>query len=730
MQLRHQRRGAFALCLLASLAAPAALASTPAARFAIILPQAATARFDCAGQSCPTPELTPAAGIVADGAAAALIVAETATAPSSVSITTTNEATLIPYDPNYRSYKPAAGSTSLTVSGSQIVEYQPGVYVVAIEQAPDILQHGADGNLPDYSQPVVTQVMPKGYATETLQLQLYPPPILFVHGLWGDAASLAKVSAALAKQAPWQGLPAAFLTRFSYQNDAAFDSATIEQTVSNQLNTILQTLTSDQIAMGRVDVVAHSMGGLVARAVSGLSGYDGPASRTLGAFHQIVTINTPEAGSLLANFLVDNQAVTFSPNAGLIAKQVKAAACPNATTVAACFAAAGENLAPPGQPITAGAVYSLEPNSPNIAALPSANIANATWRASSSTVSQNSNLMFGTNALVFELDSLIAATCPGASYCPNASSKIPVVGSILRSNSNDAIVTLASQTAGCSGPCQSATYPKLAHTRPADAGAFANFVLSFKNVLESASVDGFVACNLANTGCTGGTLAVADADDEAAEPPGQTVPPHQIGAIWVVPSAATMGTEVRIVLKVPFGSVRSVYVRQDDGRGGHQGLPASLSPDAAGNTVASVPALLMGSVDYTLNASLAEGAFAVRRATLQVATPSQPPLAFWADANLPQNGPAMPLILHVGQHGALDPAVVLAAAPDVTVRLRHDVTFRAIQDAAHPVVALQPDGRFVAEREGQATIEASFAGFTASLQVRVDQSAMLMIQTP
>lgn len=145
-------------------------------------------------KSCSSASDTVAAGIVADGAANVLVAVQTQTQPTSATITITNEVTLVPYDPNVHSYAPKAGSTTLTVSGRQIVEYEPGVYILANAQAPDILKPGADGGYTDCSQPFITTVTGPEISSPTTQRQVYPPPVLFPHGLWGSASSLAGVS--------------------------------------------------------------------------------------------------------------------------------------------------------------------------------------------------------------------------------------------------------------------------------------------------------------------------------------------------------------------------------------------------------------------------------------------------------------------------------------------------------------------------------------------------------
>src|SRR5271163_2215066 len=148
----------------------------------------------------------------------------------------------------------------------------------------------------------------------------------------------------------------------------------------------------------------------------------------------------------------------------------------------------------------AGAVYSLEPGGPSFATLPSPNIPNAIWRVISSTVPQN--YFPSASALLFDVNNLIAATCPGPYYCPTADSIPPEAGDILGDTSNDAIVTLPSQTAECVEPsCQVATFNGLAHTRaPSTGSSIEDILFDFQDVKDDPDVIDLVACWLSTNG--------------------------------------------------------------------------------------------------------------------------------------------------------------------------------------------------------------------------------------
>jgi hypothetical protein len=85
--------------------------------------------------------------------------------------------------------------------------------------------------------------------------------------------------------------------------------------MGTNVTTILHEVKSKGIVDGRIDVVAHSMGGLLVRAYSSgtctTTGYRSLKNRCQGQFHTIVTLDTPEAGSGLATYLLAHQQATL-----------------------------------------------------------------------------------------------------------------------------------------------------------------------------------------------------------------------------------------------------------------------------------------------------------------------------------------------------------------------------------------------------------------------------------
>ena len=82
---------------------------------------------------------------------------------------------------------------------------------------------------------------------------------------------------------------------------------TSTQALASELSKLYGYLDNDKIVGGRIDLVVHSMGGLVARNFSSTQlshyAYTNLRNRYLGVFRDVVTLDTPETGSALAYYL-------------------------------------------------------------------------------------------------------------------------------------------------------------------------------------------------------------------------------------------------------------------------------------------------------------------------------------------------------------------------------------------------------------------------------------------
>jgi triacylglycerol esterase/lipase EstA (alpha/beta hydrolase family) len=172
-------------------------------------------------------------------------------------------------------------------------------------------------------------------ASATQSVNVVRPPVVLLHGLWGAPQDFqgndGGVAAALANSsfststfyASFNGPLTISSSNPSYNKNYPFDvpgntlgflyGATtvlpqIEQLVTLYKQIALleaQSSTTGAIAAVQVDVVAHSMGGNVTRALPQVMGYADQETYMAGYVHKLITIDTPHLGSPLAAALHD-----------------------------------------------------------------------------------------------------------------------------------------------------------------------------------------------------------------------------------------------------------------------------------------------------------------------------------------------------------------------------------------------------------------------------------------
>ncbi|MGD0193102.1 MAG: hypothetical protein ABSD74_20385, partial [Rhizomicrobium sp.] len=308
-----------------------------------------------------------AADLAADGTSAAILLFETSSLSNVTFSITDGTATLQPYVSNFLTQAPQAGSQTITVTSSSFVSENGHYY------APVLLQ----GPLAGYSSANAIEVSANQSGnSDDVKLGLVMPPLVLVHGLWGDLTSLENVENYIDSVAPWKS-QTQLVVPICYSLYLAFDATTdpltkgknpcevtSESALQTGIDSVLAELDSEHIVGGRVDIAAHSMGGLASRNFASQSGYASLRNRMQGQIHTIVTLDTPEIGSLLANWLDGHatntqQAPDWTPP-GLIWSEV----CGSAD-VQVCFYNNGYPLAAATLPLDTGGVYSLEPDGPS-----------------------------------------------------------------------------------------------------------------------------------------------------------------------------------------------------------------------------------------------------------------------------------------------------------------------------------------------------------------------------
>ncbi|MFN8243016.1 MAG: choice-of-anchor D domain-containing protein [Ferruginibacter sp.] len=136
----------------------------------------------------------------------------------------------------------------------------------------------------------------------SLPLEIYRAPVLMVHGLWGAYSTFENVDNYLKNNNYY--LPS-LTVRANYEPTNDFFLYDNRFVVPTDINTLLTRARNNNISAGKVDVIAHSMGGLIARYYLQSTGYSQKQD-----IHKLITINTPHSGAPIANLLTNTTSVT------------------------------------------------------------------------------------------------------------------------------------------------------------------------------------------------------------------------------------------------------------------------------------------------------------------------------------------------------------------------------------------------------------------------------------
>lgn len=655
----------------------------------------------------PTLASFAAAKIAGDGVAAGIVLVETSVnAPVTIS-DITGLVGLRPYSDKFLTAPEGSATPSLTISNLWHIN---GKYYAAALTG--VLQ-SAGGHSSDK---LSASQANEGSADGTIAFVL--PPVVLVHGLWGDKTSLNGIANYLAGQSyNWSAPPMQICYSLYLRFNAATDPLTdgqdpCEYTSADALGKAIastfDTLDSERIVSGRVDIVAHSMGGLVLRNYAASAGYASARNGMLGQFHTIVTLDAPELGSDLAPFLIDHR--TDSAMAPLLSDAgiFWYAVC-GTTDVELCFAGIGDPLSSTTLPVNTGAVYSLEPAYVAAAKIAGPSIPNTSWFAVSATAPGNGALAKGINLLIEAL------------YKNPSASNVPTVYSILQKLPDDSIVTVPSQLHGAIAG-QSTTLPKLSHTIvPSELIAALDILyeepLDSSSVIESSSVDGTLTCWLVFQNST--SCPPDESRPISQTSPNAPVTPSRILTREVtvdVPGHTQLGTPVDIAMHFPASTsvTRLIVVQRGDGS---EARPQDIRALSSQNGIVhfSVVPKFLGPVSMHIAMRLSDGSVSFPTANMFVEPPGAKPAVFRANVL-----PYLELDLSNGTRiGQPDP---YATYPGLEGRiwLKYPfVTYRLASHAVKPVIDITSNGLIHARAPGEADIEAHFGTLTDRVHVIV-----------
>src|SRR5579863_1478459 len=265
-----------------------------------------------------------ASSIAADGASAVVVLYQSPSdSPVDFSLTSTgadgNVGGLSQFDPSYLTSPSPSSDYQVKVtepinesecnpsSSSSSSDTAPQCIFLALLWAPgDMPAKGvnklvtlivtAEQNDSNSSTPSTTQNV----------LLLEPPPLVLVHGIWSSAGAWDAFKSWLGDNYVGQVVTAA---NYERTNSLAFNDPSIQQALALAIQESLTAAADIGLAATRVDVVAHSMGGLVTREFM----THGPpvpySTATLSntSVHKLITVGTPHLGSKLATVLDEHQ---------------------------------------------------------------------------------------------------------------------------------------------------------------------------------------------------------------------------------------------------------------------------------------------------------------------------------------------------------------------------------------------------------------------------------------
>jgi pimeloyl-ACP methyl ester carboxylesterase len=218
-----------------------------------------------------------------------------------------------------------------------------------------------------------------------LPIKLYRPPVVLVHGIWANSCNT-WIETNFANKLTDEGFIYAFAD-YGEHNSETFDPCEVKikdgkpfgnygiDSIRNTIKYILNVYHYFSIAASQVDIVAHSMGGLMARGFVQQSDYLKQDNFMKGSIHRLITIGTPHLGGPLSKILYDHRDHVYCVTNGILQPNVDCRG--SQFDLKTIFRQLGS-------PIDEGGVYSLIPGSDAYSNLCQTNVKSyaiaGTWR--------------------------------------------------------------------------------------------------------------------------------------------------------------------------------------------------------------------------------------------------------------------------------------------------------------------------------------------------------------
>ncbi|MBK8699241.1 MAG: hypothetical protein IPN29_06710 [Saprospiraceae bacterium] len=145
---------------------------------------------------------------------------------------------------------------------------------------------------------IYVQIVGTNATLGTMIISVRRPPVLMVHGLWSNGTAFDAMKSNLTGSGNYQDFQL-YSANYESTNDRQFIDNT--NVIPDGIFNVIKQSQDRMVAVGKVNIVCHSMGGILTRLYM-----KNPLYAQNKDINRVITCNTPHAGSQMANFVLDN----------------------------------------------------------------------------------------------------------------------------------------------------------------------------------------------------------------------------------------------------------------------------------------------------------------------------------------------------------------------------------------------------------------------------------------
>ena len=205
---------------------------------------------------------------------------------------------------SYGGLRPLGNQTAAAQLSLRVNQSGDSPYVFVLYQAPaDFARPGIVDDL--VASRLAHFQITNSQGTESIPFLVYRPPIALVHGLWSSAGAWDDFTALTDNPAFSASV---YLVDYSNTSGNAF-SVNWWRVAERILDVLADYRMKNNIAATQVDVVAHSMGGVLTRDYASQPIFRGNGDFNSGRVHKLITIDSPHRGSEFPGKIAASSAV-------------------------------------------------------------------------------------------------------------------------------------------------------------------------------------------------------------------------------------------------------------------------------------------------------------------------------------------------------------------------------------------------------------------------------------